>query len=148
MAVRTRADLVLFSATLALVTTGLLMTFSASGQTPLPNGMTLPGAVNTLDMIEAGQMALDTFIEKQSVWVGQLVQQYRGATLSLKLPPAPASPPASGTRAQKRSAIARRETKPRRCGKNSARRPRNGRFRAPGRWPPPAPGPSPSSARQ
>ncbi len=35
-------------------------------------------------------MALDTFIEKQSVWVGQLVQQYRGATLSLKLPPAPA----------------------------------------------------------
>jgi len=43
-----------------------------------------------LDMIEAGQMALDTFIEKQSVWLGQLVQQYRGATLSLKLPPAPA----------------------------------------------------------
>ena len=43
-------------------------------------------------MIEAGQMALDTFIEKQSVWVGQLVQQYRGATLSLKLPPAPACP--------------------------------------------------------
>ena len=33
-------------------------------------------------MIEAGQMALDTFIEKQSVWVGQLVQQYRGATLA------------------------------------------------------------------
>ncbi|HFT7424004.1 TPA: DNA topoisomerase III [Pseudomonas aeruginosa] len=45
-----------------------------------------------LDMIEAGQMALDTFIEKQSVWVGQLVQQYGGATLSLKLPPAPACP--------------------------------------------------------
>jgi hypothetical protein len=45
-----------------------------------------------LDMIEAGQMTLDTFIEKQSAWVGQLVQQYRGATLSLKLPPAPACP--------------------------------------------------------
>ena len=45
-----------------------------------------------LDMIEAGQMALDTFIEKQSVWVGQLVQQYRGATLDLKLPPAPNCP--------------------------------------------------------
>ena len=41
------------------------------------------GVEHALDMIEAGQMALDTFIEKQSVWVGQLVQQYRGATLSL-----------------------------------------------------------------
>ncbi len=34
-----------------------------------------------LDMIEAGQMTLDTFIAKQSAWVAQLVQQYRGATL-------------------------------------------------------------------
>ena len=32
-------------------------------------------------MIEAGQMTLDTFIAKQSAWVAQLVQQYRGATL-------------------------------------------------------------------
>ncbi|MGB7420918.1 MAG: DNA topoisomerase III [Comamonas sp.] len=45
-----------------------------------------------LDMIEAGQMTLDTFIEKQSAWVTQLVQQYRGASLSIKLPPAPACP--------------------------------------------------------
>ncbi|AKQ53919.1 DNA topoisomerase III [Bordetella hinzii] len=45
-----------------------------------------------LDMIEAGQMALDTFIAKQSSWVAQLVQQYRGATLDLKLPPAPNCP--------------------------------------------------------
>ena len=45
-----------------------------------------------LDMIEAGTLTLDTFIEKQSTWVAQLVQQYRGATLSLKLPPAPACP--------------------------------------------------------
>ena len=36
-----------------------------------------------LDMIEAGQMTLDTFIAKQSAWVAQLVQQYRGATLPL-----------------------------------------------------------------
>jgi DNA topoisomerase-3 len=41
-----------------------------------------------LDMIEAGQMTLDTFIAKQSSWVAQLVQQYRGATLAIKLPPA------------------------------------------------------------
>ncbi len=45
-----------------------------------------------LDMIEAGQMTLDTFIEKQSAWVTQLVQQYQGASLSLKLPPAPTCP--------------------------------------------------------
>ncbi|HCF2406146.1 TPA: DNA topoisomerase III [Pseudomonas aeruginosa] len=45
-----------------------------------------------LDMIEVGQMTLDTFIAKQSSWVAQLVQQYRGATLNLKLPPAPSCP--------------------------------------------------------
>ncbi|HBN8607107.1 TPA: DNA topoisomerase III [Pseudomonas aeruginosa] len=45
-----------------------------------------------LDMIEAGQMTLDTFIAKQSSWVAQLVQQYRSATLAIKLPPAPNCP--------------------------------------------------------
>lgn len=45
-----------------------------------------------LDMIEAGTLTLDTFIEKQSAWVAQLVQQYRVATLSIKLPPSPACP--------------------------------------------------------
>jgi len=37
-------------------------------------------------------MTLDTFMDKQSSWVAQLVQQYRGATLDLKLPPAPNCP--------------------------------------------------------
>lgn len=45
-----------------------------------------------LDMIEAGQMTLDTFVAKQSAWVAQLVQQYRGATLAIKLPPSPSCP--------------------------------------------------------
>lgn len=36
-----------------------------------------------LDMIEAGQLTLDTFIEKQSAWVAQLVQQYRSVSLSI-----------------------------------------------------------------
>ena len=62
----------------------------------VPSAIADPGTTavweQALDMIEAGQMALDTFIEKQSVWLGQLVQQYRGATLSLKLPPALACP--------------------------------------------------------
>lgn len=45
-----------------------------------------------LDMIGAGQMTLDTFIDKQSAWIAHLVQQYRNATLSIKLPPTPACP--------------------------------------------------------
>ena len=45
-----------------------------------------------LDMIEAGQMTLDTFIEKQSAWVAQLVDEYRGASLSIKVPAGPACP--------------------------------------------------------
>jgi len=45
-----------------------------------------------LDMIEAGQMTLDTFIEKQSAWVTQLVEQYRDASLSIKVPAGPACP--------------------------------------------------------
>lgn len=45
-----------------------------------------------LDMIETGQMTLDTFIDKQSAWVAQLVQQHRGAVLSIKLPEGPACP--------------------------------------------------------
>lgn len=45
-----------------------------------------------LDMIEAGQMTLDTFIAKQSAWVAQLVQEHRGAALSIALPPSPHCP--------------------------------------------------------
>ncbi|WP_028622299.1 DNA topoisomerase III [Pseudomonas sp. Ant30-3] len=45
-----------------------------------------------LDLIEAGQLTLDTFIEKQSVWVAQLVQQYRDITLSIQIPEGPACP--------------------------------------------------------
>lgn len=45
-----------------------------------------------LDMIEAGQMTLETFIDKQSAWVVQLVDQYRGASLSIRVPSGPACP--------------------------------------------------------
>ena len=62
----------------------------------VPEAIADPGTTavweQALDMIEAGQMTLDTFIAKQSAWVAQLVQQYRGATLPLKLPPAPSCP--------------------------------------------------------
>ncbi|KXU38357.1 DNA topoisomerase III [Ventosimonas gracilis] len=45
-----------------------------------------------LDMIEAGQLALDAFIDKQAQWVTQLVQQYRDTALTIKLPESPACP--------------------------------------------------------
>ena len=62
----------------------------------VPGAITDPGTTaiweQALDMIESGQMTLDDFIAKQSAWVTQLVQQYRGATLDLQLPPAPDCP--------------------------------------------------------
>jgi DNA topoisomerase-3 len=62
----------------------------------VPPAITDPGTTaiweQALDMIEAGTLTLDAFIEKQSVWVAQLVHQYRGATISVKLPRAPACP--------------------------------------------------------
>lgn len=54
-----------------------------------------------LDMIEAGQMTLDTFIARQSAWVAQLVQQYSGATLAIKLPPSPSCPQCGGQMRQR-----------------------------------------------
>ncbi|HGE6810447.1 TPA: DNA topoisomerase III [Pseudomonas aeruginosa] len=45
-----------------------------------------------LDMIEAGQLTLDTFIDKQSAWVTQLIAQYRGTSLSIKIPQGPPCP--------------------------------------------------------
>jgi DNA topoisomerase-3 len=79
-----------------------------------------------LDMIEAGQMTLDTFIAKQSAWVAQLVQQYRGATLASSCRPrraarsaahrcasAPARAARSGRAAATRTARARSRSKPR-----------------------------------
>lgn len=62
----------------------------------VPAAITDPGTTavweQALDMIEAGSMTLDTFVEKQSMWITQLVQQYRDTTLSIKLPEGPACP--------------------------------------------------------
>ncbi|MBX6319029.1 DNA topoisomerase III [Pigmentiphaga sp.] len=62
----------------------------------VPPAITDPGTTaiweQALDMIEAGQMTLDAFVEKQSAWVAQLVQQYRNITLSIKLPQGPVCP--------------------------------------------------------
>lgn len=62
----------------------------------VPSAIADPGMTaiweQSLDMIETGQMTLDLFVERQSSWVAQLVEQYRSATLPIKLPPAPACP--------------------------------------------------------
>jgi DNA topoisomerase-3 len=53
-----------------------------------------------LDMIEAGQMTLGAFIDGQSAWVAQLVQQYRGTVLSIDLPAGPVCPACGATTRQ------------------------------------------------
>lgn len=45
-----------------------------------------------LDMIEAGQLTLDTFIAKQSAWITQMIAQYRDTSLSIKIPQGPPCP--------------------------------------------------------
>ncbi|MCY1382092.1 DNA topoisomerase 1 [compost metagenome] len=62
----------------------------------MPATITDPGTTavweQALDMIEAGDMTLETFVAKQSTWITQLVQQYRVATLAITLPEGPACP--------------------------------------------------------
>lgn len=62
----------------------------------VPAAITDPGTTaiweQALDMIEAGQMTLDMFVEKQSVWISQLIEQYRHTALSITLPKGPACP--------------------------------------------------------
>ncbi|QHF44092.1 DNA topoisomerase III [Pseudomonas sp. S35] len=45
-----------------------------------------------LDMIEAGQLTLDVFVNKQAAWISQLIAQYGSASLSIKVPQGPACP--------------------------------------------------------
>lgn len=54
-----------------------------------------------LDMIEAGQMTLETFVARQSAWITQLVAQYRGTTMAIELPPGPACPMCDGATRQR-----------------------------------------------
>ena len=62
----------------------------------VPAAITDPGTTavweQALDMIEAGQMTPDQFVSRQSDWVTQIVQQYQGTALSIKLPEGPKCP--------------------------------------------------------
>lgn len=46
-------------------------------------------------------MTLDSFIAKQSAWVAQLVEQYCGTALAIKLPPAQSCPQCSAPMRQR-----------------------------------------------
>ena len=62
----------------------------------VPSAIADPGTTavweQALDMIEAGQLTLDTFIEKQSIWITQLIQQYGSTRLAIQVPEGPACP--------------------------------------------------------
>jgi DNA topoisomerase-3 len=45
-----------------------------------------------LDRIEAGQLTLETFVQQQSTWITQLIQQYRNTSLSIPAPEGPVCP--------------------------------------------------------
>lgn len=45
-----------------------------------------------LDMIEAGQLTHKVFIDKQSAWIAQIIAQYQGTALSIKVPQGPPCP--------------------------------------------------------
>jgi len=71
----------------------------------VPAAITDPGTTaiweQALDMIEAGQLALDAFIDKQAQWVTRLVQQYSDTALTIKLPESPACPLCQATMRQR-----------------------------------------------
>ena len=62
----------------------------------VPEAIADPGTTaiweQALDRIESRHLPLDGFIDKQSAWVTQLVQQYCGASLTITPPEGPACP--------------------------------------------------------
>lgn len=62
----------------------------------VPTAIADPGTTaiweQALDMIEARQMGLESFVAKQAAWVGQLVEQHRETALAIRVPSGPACP--------------------------------------------------------
>lgn len=55
-----------------------------------------------LTMIELGTLTLDDFIARQSNWITRLVDQYKGTTLSIKVPEGPKCPLCSAKTSQRK----------------------------------------------
>src|SRR3546814_925103 len=62
----------------------------------VPTAIVDPGTTavweQALDMIEAGQLTHEVFIDKQSAWIAQIIAQYQGTALSIKVPQGPPCP--------------------------------------------------------
>ncbi|MDR0770547.1 MAG: DNA topoisomerase III [Burkholderiales bacterium] len=58
----------------------------------VPPAISDPGTTaiweHALDSIESGQLTLEGFVEKQGIWITGMVEKYRGAAATIKLPPA------------------------------------------------------------
>lgn len=69
----------------------------------LPPAISDPGTTaiweQALDMIENGQLDLDTFVAKQSAWIGNMVTKYRAQPIQIKVtvPVSPACPICTGS---------------------------------------------------
>ncbi|KPW25139.1 hypothetical protein ALO83_200091 [Pseudomonas cannabina pv. alisalensis] len=57
-----------------------------------------------LTMIEQGTLTLDDFIARQSSWITRLVDQYKGTTLSIKVPEGPKCPLCNAKTSQRKGA--------------------------------------------
>ncbi|WP_122384117.1 DNA topoisomerase, partial [Pseudomonas amygdali] len=57
-----------------------------------------------LTMIEQGTLTLDDFISRQSSWITRLVDQYKGTTLSIKVPEGPKCPLCNAKTSQRKGA--------------------------------------------
>ncbi|MBB6366642.1 DNA topoisomerase-3 [Xanthomonas sacchari] len=62
----------------------------------VPTAIADPGTTaiweQALDMIEARQMGLESFVAKQAAWVAQLVEQHRATALAIRVPSGPPCP--------------------------------------------------------
>ncbi|MGE7990093.1 DNA topoisomerase III [Pseudomonas sp. NPDC089554] len=60
----------------------------------VPRAIADPGTTaiweQALDMVQSGEMTLEEFVTRQSVWMGKLVQRYAGMRLVINGPPVPA----------------------------------------------------------
>ncbi len=71
----------------------------------VPTAIADPGTTavweQALDMIEAGQLTHEVFIAKQSAWISQIIAQYKGTALSIKVPQGPSCPLCSSATRQR-----------------------------------------------
>jgi len=62
----------------------------------VPKAVSDPGATalweQALEMIEAGTLTLDTFVQKQADWLGKLIEKSKSTTLALPVESGPSCP--------------------------------------------------------